>query len=140
MRCTSCGYDLQNLQNHRCPECGQWFDPRDPSSFLARPVSGRKPFLAAMAAILILALPFAAIWLGRPFASHPGFSSSMILTLLSLFALLVVRECTAPVVRGKVAWVEHRHLAVIAYWMSTGLLAAGLVYAGCSLALSYLRP
>lgn len=35
MRCLSCHYDLTNLTEHRCPECGRQFDPDDPSSFLA---------------------------------------------------------------------------------------------------------
>ena len=34
MRCPSCKYDLQNLTEHRCPECGREFDPNDASTFL----------------------------------------------------------------------------------------------------------
>ena len=35
MRCKICHYPLQGLTDHRCPECGNTFDPNDPSS-LAR--------------------------------------------------------------------------------------------------------
>ncbi len=28
-RCTHCGYDLRDLQSHRCPECGRLIGPRD---------------------------------------------------------------------------------------------------------------
>lgn len=33
MHCLSCEYDLQNLAEHRCPECGREFDPNDESTF-----------------------------------------------------------------------------------------------------------
>ena len=29
MRCLSCRYDLKNLTEHCCPECGREFDPYD---------------------------------------------------------------------------------------------------------------
>jgi hypothetical protein len=34
VRCLSCKYDLSNLAEHRCPECGRVFDPADSSTFL----------------------------------------------------------------------------------------------------------
>jgi hypothetical protein len=33
MSCRSCHYPLEHLGEHRCPECGRAFDPRDPNSF-----------------------------------------------------------------------------------------------------------
>ena len=33
MRCLSCNYELKNLTEHRCPECGRAFDPADPATF-----------------------------------------------------------------------------------------------------------
>ncbi len=33
MRCLSCKYDLRNLTENRCPECGRVFDPNDPRTF-----------------------------------------------------------------------------------------------------------
>jgi hypothetical protein len=33
MRCLSCKYDLSNLAEHRCPECGRAFDPNNPYTF-----------------------------------------------------------------------------------------------------------
>jgi hypothetical protein len=33
MRCLSCHYDLKNLPENRCPECGRAFDPNDPTTF-----------------------------------------------------------------------------------------------------------
>lgn len=33
MRCLSCQYDLSSLTEHRCPECGRAFDPKDANTF-----------------------------------------------------------------------------------------------------------
>ena len=35
MRCKTCHYSLENLTEHRCPECGRAFDPADPRTFLS---------------------------------------------------------------------------------------------------------
>lgn len=35
--CRNCGYDLQGLEEQRCPECGRRFDARNPRSFRATP-------------------------------------------------------------------------------------------------------
>ena len=37
MRCLSCQYDLKNLADNRCPECGRAFDPKDANTFEAFP-------------------------------------------------------------------------------------------------------
>jgi hypothetical protein len=36
VRCLSCKYDLKNLAEHRCPECGRAFDPNDARTFDTR--------------------------------------------------------------------------------------------------------
>jgi len=33
VRCLSCNYDLRNLPENRCPECGREFDPANPRTF-----------------------------------------------------------------------------------------------------------
>ncbi len=33
MFCLQCGYPLQDLATHRCPECGERFDPLDESTY-----------------------------------------------------------------------------------------------------------
>jgi len=33
MRCKHCNYDLTGLADNRCPECGEAFDPDDPTTF-----------------------------------------------------------------------------------------------------------
>ena len=37
MRCLSCNYDLSNLTEHRCPECGRAFDPTIRTTYGPRP-------------------------------------------------------------------------------------------------------
>jgi uncharacterized paraquat-inducible protein A len=38
MRCLNCKYDLRQLTEHRCPECGREFDPNNPNSYDSRPI------------------------------------------------------------------------------------------------------
>ena len=33
MRCLTCKYDLRQLTEHRCPECGREFDPKNDRTF-----------------------------------------------------------------------------------------------------------
>ena len=33
MHCLDCGYNLHHLTEHRCPECGRGFDPKDRKSW-----------------------------------------------------------------------------------------------------------
>ena len=35
MRCLNCKYDLRNLAEHRCPECGREFDPKEAKTYQA---------------------------------------------------------------------------------------------------------
>lgn len=48
MRCLSCKYELSNLTEHRCPECGREFDPNDPATFLVHRESIRGLVIRAM--------------------------------------------------------------------------------------------
>ena len=34
MRCLDCRYNLKHLTEHRCPECGRAFDPKDAGTVL----------------------------------------------------------------------------------------------------------
>jgi len=59
MRCKRCGYDLRDLGEHRCPECGRPFDPQRPKTWLSSPVSGRKNLLLAIVGAVLLIIPLA---------------------------------------------------------------------------------
>ncbi len=39
--CIECGYCLEGLSEHRCPECGETFDPNDPDSYAIDDPHGR---------------------------------------------------------------------------------------------------
>ena len=57
MRCLSCHYDLRNLPEHRCPECGRAFDPNDPRTYdteaSARNRSDRRALVWAVSAFAL---------------------------------------------------------------------------------------
>ncbi len=48
MRCRSCAYDLRELSENRCPECGCEFDPADSGTYLTRPYDDRRLFIIAV--------------------------------------------------------------------------------------------
>jgi len=63
MRCLNCKYDLRQLSEHRCPECGREFDPDDPQTF-ELPTQQTKQsegfhLLAIMSGALLVLLYFA---------------------------------------------------------------------------------
>ncbi len=37
--CKKCGYTLNHLESNECPECGESFDPLNPTTFLTDPLS-----------------------------------------------------------------------------------------------------
>lgn len=53
--CRTCGYCLFGLPSHRCPECGNGFDPGDPRTFRRRPRREcPRPAVLWCAAIVVL--------------------------------------------------------------------------------------
>ena len=50
MRCLSCNYDLSNLTEHRCPECGRAFDPNNPATY------GKPPLVLSLRRMLPIAV------------------------------------------------------------------------------------
>lgn len=53
--CLACGYALRGLPEHRCPECGQTFDPDDPATY-----RGPKPRTEAVTLVVVYLIPFLA--------------------------------------------------------------------------------
>jgi hypothetical protein len=61
MRCIDCFYVLDNLESHRCPECGRDFDPLDSRTFTRKP-----PFIwwtFWMPAMLLSGVGGGVVWL-----------------------------------------------------------------------------
>ena len=54
MRCLGCQYDLANLTEHRCPECGRIFDAADPQTFATEPT--QLGWLARVGVIILIAV------------------------------------------------------------------------------------
>jgi hypothetical protein len=60
MHCLDCHYDLTNLSEHRCPECGRAFDPGDPDSFESDSLSA---FFPTTLFWILLTLSYLGLWL-----------------------------------------------------------------------------
>ena len=107
MYCRKCEYELVNLAGELCPECGQGFDPADPTTFDLTPRETRRSRLfawlvygAASIPLLSNALLFVSALVARGVLGHwpretvddPAFipymfwlhSGAVILALLSL--------------------------------------------------------
>ena len=54
MRCRSCGHDLKAVTSNRCSECGTFFDPCHPRTYLTEPASGLRPLKQAIAAFVLI--------------------------------------------------------------------------------------
>jgi hypothetical protein len=52
VRCKTCHYSLENLTEHRCPECGRAFDPGDSRTFEAGP--RRLSWLRTIQSLMVL--------------------------------------------------------------------------------------
>src|SRR5687767_12348608 len=90
MRCLSCKYDLANLTEPRCPECGRVFDPSDGMTFGPRKI----PFFdtqlkgglwglfvgSTFALVQVLLLPY--LFQDLPF---PVYASILVLCALPFF-------------------------------------------------------
>ena len=67
--CRGCGYILDGLRHHACPECGRVFDPAAPATYLQQPKGAiwKRCVAPILAAALALATSIAigvAVWMG----------------------------------------------------------------------------
>ena len=138
MRCKRCGYDLRDLREHRCPECGRVYDPQRPATWLSQPVSGTRNLLAAIAGAVLFVIPLAlgamadldayflthsptAVRLAVILVVGPGF----MITAMTMEA--VVLWTSSMVLLNRRPWVTHREtfyasapisLAVLAFFIT----------------------
>ena len=54
-----CGYDLAHCRTTCCPECGAFFDPAHPRTFLRYPTSGVRAFAFSLVAAALCAVAVA---------------------------------------------------------------------------------
>jgi len=123
MYCLQCRYNLRDLPEHRCPECGRRFDPNDPESYDPNPVRRTDPFkiLTYVAAypLLVPVLLFAT-WLAaymtlgrapRVYIDDPNHISPIVSTFNELtsmsFILLMMHLPATPILILAIAYAER---------------------------------
>ena len=126
MYCQSCRYELANLEQPVCPECGRAFDQADPRTFDARPGAKR---LARLLERVVLAT-----------ASIPLLANAVAYTALlaarwSLGRWPNRRGADDPKDIAAAYW-----LTIVALLLVVGSLPALIGYAGCAIRLCVLRP
>jgi hypothetical protein len=90
LRCLSYQYDLRNLSEHRCPECGREFDPNALSTFESRPKEPRLGYL-----LVLLVIVFAVVSIGQ-LSTNRFDLLGVVLPLTGLhwaFSIVLIRAC-----------------------------------------------
>jgi hypothetical protein len=134
-RCLGCGYILDGLPEHRCPECGRPFDPDDPATYLCDQADGRKYFAAALAGLFgvtgpitvanLLGLAFPGQLLGWAVVAMFGIGLLTIAVVLGL-SIKHLREPPAAVVH-RAALVAALLVSGFPYGIFVGWVALGLI-------------
>lgn len=62
-KCIDCGYILEGLTEHRCPECSRAFDPTDAKTYATRTLDGRVYLLLAVVGALPVVLGLTASYM-----------------------------------------------------------------------------
>jgi hypothetical protein len=101
--CRDCFYNLRGLETFRCPECGRFFDPRDPRTYSFTPHPDRLGNLAKLAADILAPL--------APGTSQPSPSAPR-------------RPANPPSLEQ---WARHLQQENVALWRSIRLLVDVLV-------------
>jgi hypothetical protein len=100
-RCLKCGYLLRGLPRHECPECGQTFDPADPSTYrLSRPIVATRAQVVVLVLLTLADLSYVRVPMNVPWQGllpTPG-------PLLSLPIVGMGLACAIYVARSEVHW------------------------------------
>ena len=115
-RCLGCGYILEGLTQHRCPECGQAFDPENARTYVRSQRSGRTYLAGAIVVLGALLTPMilyvlAGYELVRPSAVDNA--SRLCLPAGMLLGILVLYRSTR-LISGPRGAVCHRRSLVLA--------------------------
>ncbi len=142
--CQNCGYNLSNLPENRCPECGEGFDPRELEGLLRGAISTRSVvlqliFVPALIAVLSPLLLCGAI------ALDPVNSDAFTITVMVLIFLAGTVAHTYPLARkfiqakklrdgtDSVAWIFRKVWpCCILFTLVEGALAFGYFAGGCA--------
>ena len=84
MFCRQCGYCLDHLTKHECPECGTSFDPKNPATFQGSPTRSALRFLPAIFFVIhgIAVVVFA---LNQPAIAGPNVDADALVWILWLW-------------------------------------------------------
>jgi len=141
VRCKSCGYDLLDLHEYRCAECGRPFDPAHPGTYLFRPMNGRKSLRAAIMGAVLVIIPQAfslTVYLAEYFhhespTGAPIISPMVIagpgLMVAALAIEAVVLFTSGMALLDRFPWVIHRGAFRASFLISLAVVAwfGGLV-------------
>lgn len=86
MFCLGCGYDLHALSEHRCPECGRVFDPRDESTYSPT----RWLRVSSPRALLGLAMVIGGMASAAPLLWLTGFAACVVAPLIIIAGVAVM--------------------------------------------------
>jgi hypothetical protein len=100
MRCLTCHYDLRNLAEHRCPECGRGFDPSDrrtfyPTKLHLRLWRLRRRSLVTITISMPFAYLFACVWTWLNDSELPrvwGFLTGYVIVCGTLWTIYFLRK------------------------------------------------
>lgn len=126
MYCLTCRYELADLEQPVCPECGHAFDPADPRTFDVRPNAQR---LGRLLERLILAT-----------ASIPLLANAFAYTALIAARWSLGRWPNRLGAEDPKDIVGAYWLTIVAMLLFVGSLPALIGYAGCAIRMCVLRP
>jgi hypothetical protein len=93
MRCKTCHYSQANLTEHRCPECGNPFDPNDPSTFHV-PLSPNR--LLMLILLFLTVAIFIGLWITRLFPLDSDWALIVQIIGSGIEALVLTLVCWIP--------------------------------------------
>ena len=93
IRCRKCEYDLRDLPESRCPECGTGFDPNDPTTYVSKEsIDGKRLLTLALLVVALLCSGPVAGWLAHRWFFESGAIACF--APIALFMMLFAMGCT----------------------------------------------
>ena len=141
VRCRKCEYDLRDLPESRCPECGTEFDLTDPSTYVSKEsIDGKRLLTLALLVVALLCSGPVAGWL-----AHRLFFDSGVLVCfapIALFMMLFAMGCTLTLfidlwrITSRSHPVRNQRYARVAYWFAI----VACLWCPISILLSFILP
>lgn len=127
MRCLDCGYDLRELSEYRCPECGRRYDPAKPETFLQQPARAQRLLMVAIASLPIILWPILAARFGWTRHIPIWLMPLGPVSIISGFAMSwEAARRSIQILRGRHPWVQHHWAALPAAIIGMAIACAFL--------------